>query len=324
MNLTQPWLFLSEKLSSSQHCLLLYVLESIGSSPGRRGFMMAVAADGTFTGTIGGGIMEYKLVEKAKADLLKGHLNLSTIQQHHDKAHGTDQSGMICSGSQRVAFVPLGAGDAPLIQAIAQAIENRKPVSLGFSPLGMELLEGATSKWKYENEANWQSVEPLTLQPVVHIVGGGHVALALSEQLHWLGFYIHVYDNRPNLSTLEYNQFAHEKHLVDYEDMGKILAYAANDFVVIMTVGYRTDKLVLKQLLHLPFYYLGMLGSERKVAVLLEELRNEGATPAQIARIFTPIGLPIYSQTTHEIAVSIAAEIIREKNKNLPSGRTKA
>lgn len=320
----QVWSFISEKLETQQPCLLLYVLESIGSSPGRRGFMMAVATDGTFFGTIGGGIMEYKLVEKAKADLQKNHLIISTMQQHHDKAHGTDQSGMICSGSQRVAFVPLGIEQAPLIKSIAQAITNRSPVSLGLSPLGIELLESSKSDWKYESEVNWQSVEPLTIQPVVHIVGGGHVALALSEQLHWLGFYIHVYDDRPNLSTLEYNQFAHEKHLIDYDDMGKILVHAANDFVVIMTVGYRTDKLVLKQLLHLPFFYLGMLGSERKVAVLLEELRKEGATEAQISRIFTPVGLPILSQTTREIAVSIAAEIIREKNKNLPSGRTKA
>ena len=32
-------------------------------------------------------------------------------------------------------------------------------------------------------------------------------------------------------------------------------------------------------------------------------------------------GTNIFSKTTKEIAVSIAAEIIREKNKDLPTGR---
>ena len=61
------WIFIHEKLSAALDVMLLYVLESEGSSPGRQGFKMAVAADGTFCGTIGGGIMEHKLVEKAKS-----------------------------------------------------------------------------------------------------------------------------------------------------------------------------------------------------------------------------------------------------------------
>nr|MBU9937210.1 XdhC family protein [Ferruginibacter sp.] len=64
------WEFIHAKLSATVPVLLLYVLESEGSSPGRKGFKMAVSADGTFCGTIGGGIMEHKLVEKAK-DILR-------------------------------------------------------------------------------------------------------------------------------------------------------------------------------------------------------------------------------------------------------------
>ncbi|RYD87327.1 MAG: XdhC family protein, partial [Sphingobacteriales bacterium] len=50
------WFFVRDKLEASIPVLLLWVLESEGSSPGRRGFKMAVAADGSFSGTIGGGI----------------------------------------------------------------------------------------------------------------------------------------------------------------------------------------------------------------------------------------------------------------------------
>ena len=86
-------------------------------------------------------------------------------------------------------------------------------------------------------------------------------------------------------------------------------------------MGYRTDKIALQQLLNKEFYYLGLMGSEHKIDQLLNEVKAEGASAAALEKVFTPIGLNIYSKTTPEIAVSIAAEIIREKNKNLPTGR---
>ena len=58
------WQFALQKINSGSNVVLLYVLESKGSSPGRQGFHMAVAADDSIKGSIGGGIMEYKFVEK--------------------------------------------------------------------------------------------------------------------------------------------------------------------------------------------------------------------------------------------------------------------
>ena len=61
------WNFILHKLDQQIPVGLLYVLESEGSSPGRKGIKMAITPDGDMFGTIGGGIMEFKLVEKAKA-----------------------------------------------------------------------------------------------------------------------------------------------------------------------------------------------------------------------------------------------------------------
>ena len=58
-------------------------------------------------GTIGGGIMEHKLVEKAKAIMLTADTRVTVQHQFHDKEKTKDQSGMICSGSQVNAFIPL-------------------------------------------------------------------------------------------------------------------------------------------------------------------------------------------------------------------------
>ena len=51
-----------------------------------------------------------------------------------------------------------------------------------------------------------------------------------------------------------------------------------------------------------------------KMATLMKDLKEEGADPEKLARIHTPIGIPINSRTPEEIAVSIAAEIIAVKN----------
>ncbi len=298
-------------------------MESEGSSPGRRGFKMAVAADGEFTGTIGGGIMEHKLVEKAKSLLSDGVSSISLQRQFHDKQHSRDQSGMICSGSQLIAFVPFSVSDFNVVESIYAVKDRNKIVHLSRNGISIpDKSKDETTGLIYTNEEQWQYTELIDQRPVIHIIGGGHVGSALSELMNLLNFYIKIYDNRPQLNTLQRNSFAHEKHVVDYETIGDVIAANKEEYVAIMTFGYRDDKIVFKQLLNKEFYYLGLMGSEAKIATLFKELEEEGISPDKWKHCFIPIGINIYSKTTKEIAVSIAAEIIREKNKNLPTGRT--
>lgn len=318
------WQFIHSHLSGNRSAMLLYVVQSEGSSPGRRGFNMAVAADGSFSGTIGGGIMEYKLVEKAKVMLASSVSETLLMWQHHDKK-SNEQSGMICSGSQLNAFIPLSSKQLPIIEAIANSERDGTKQIIQLSPEGISALPETNTTplplLQYQSATDWFYQELVNNQPVIHIIGGGHVGLALSEMMHFLGFYVIIYDDRTDLTTLNDNQFANEKRLVNYATIGELFTNHANDYVAIMTVGYRTDKVVLQQLLDKDFFYLGLMGSQNKIKTLFLELEAEGYSVASLNRVFTPIGVNIYSKTTREIAVSIAAEIIREKNKGLPTGR---
>lgn len=59
-----------------------------------------------------------------------------------------------------------------------------------------------------------------------------------------------------------------------------------------------------------------MIGSKHKVAVMKKQFLDEGwATEEQWSRIHTPVGIPIGSKTVQEIAVSIAAELIKTRNQ---------
>ena len=106
MRANHVWKFIHNHLNNSEPVILLCVVESRGSSPGRPGFKMAVSSSG-MAGSIGGGIMEHKFVELAK-EKLKSLSDVSLLRkQVHNKSAGINQSGMICSG------VPLGSGMRP-------------------------------------------------------------------------------------------------------------------------------------------------------------------------------------------------------------------
>lgn len=112
------WQFLAKRLKAQQKVALLVVVESIGSSPGRAGFQMAVDAAGALCGSIGGGIMEIKLVELAKARMVQGAITPLLKRQVHRKTASQDQSGMICSGEQSVVLIHPNAEDLPTVRAI--------------------------------------------------------------------------------------------------------------------------------------------------------------------------------------------------------------
>ena len=82
------WQLIINRLEAGEAVMLLVVAESSGSSPGRQGYKMGVAGDGELAGSIGGGIMEVRLVEQAKGSLsepeaLATGFRDSAIKQHH-------------------------------------------------------------------------------------------------------------------------------------------------------------------------------------------------------------------------------------------------
>jgi xanthine/CO dehydrogenase XdhC/CoxF family maturation factor len=78
-----------------------------------------------------------------------------------------------------------------------------------------------------------------------------------------------------------------------------------------MTHNYNYDVMVLGQALKLELKYIGALGPKKKLARMLDQLKDEGAEISEetLSRVFGPTGLDIGSVTPEEIALSIIAEI---------------
>ena len=302
--------------------VLLYVLHSTGSSPGRQGFKMAVSSSGTLLGSIGGGIMEYKLVEWCRTSLIGKPFQPFIRRQIHQGDISQDRSGMICSGEQTIAFYSLGKAQRSLVVSIVGAEQSGQYGLIQFTETGLLFTPGEHRPTRYQgsvnNQGGWLLEEDIGWYPTLHIMGGGHVSLALSHLAHQLAFRVKVYDDRDGLNTMTSNTFAECIQIPSFESISGLFSHPEQSYVVLMSFGYRTDKLILQQILHQSFYYLGMMGSQAKVKQLLEELQAEGFTPKQLSRLYAPIGLPIASQTPAEIAVSIMAQIIQIKNQSSP------
>ncbi|MDH3710886.1 MAG: XdhC family protein [Cyclobacteriaceae bacterium] len=309
------WNALLKSLDNFGQGMLLLVVKHLGSSPGRGGFKMALDPAGGMCGSIGGGIMEHKLVEWCKDALKNGQKEIALKHQIHQAQVPEHRSGMICSGEQWVAAIPLDHGHRQMLVRIIEALEKGEGPTLKVTPMAIQLVDQMVTGKHFELKADdWRYLEPLGYGHFLHIIGGGHIALALTELASRLEFHVTVYDDRPQLHTMELNVFAHQKKVVDYENIADIVPEGSAHYTVIMTFGYRSDTVVLKSLLNKKFAYLGLLGSEAKIKTLFKQLIDEGADPRRLNTIDAPAGVSINSQTTHEIAVSIAANIIKSKH----------
>ncbi len=313
------WQFAAEKLKRNETVVLLTVTESSGSSPGREGFKMIVARD-EMHGSIGGGVMEITLVKLAELRITNYELRIKpeVIEQIHRK-NSTNPSGMICSGRQTIIFFQLDSSHLQSVKTIISALENNQICSLRISNFKFEILDKQSEKKNFyfektdENEFVYE--ENLGFKNKLYIIGGGHCALALSEIMAKMDFFISLFDDRSDLNTLAKNEFVHEKQIIEsYKKIGEFIESGANNYVVVMTLGYKFDEIVIRQLLDKNFKYFGVLGSKAKMKTLLKSLQNQGLNKNKLAQIKTPIGLSINSHTPEEIAVSIAAEIILIKN----------
>ncbi|MGM9917407.1 selenium cofactor biosynthesis protein YqeC [Anaerotignum sp.] len=154
--------------------------------------------------------------------------------------------------------------------------------------------------------------EWFSTQPNLVICGGGHVSCELVKMASCLDFRIKVLDDREEFANRERFPLADEVICDTFDHLENYLE--PNGYYCVVTRGHKDDFLCVKTILQHPYQYLGMIGSRAKVEQTFANLRQDGIAEEKIRTIFAPIGLPIKAVTPGEIAVSILAQIIQEKN----------
>lgn len=150
----------------------------------------------------------------------------------------------------------------------------------------------------------------------IAIFGAGHVTQALVPVLLPLPCQIAVYDTRPEwIARLP---AAWNLTVRTCEDLAaEVDALPSGTFLLSMTQGHKTDRpILLRALTSLgKFPYLGCIGSDAKATVLRQELAADGVPPPALDKLFCPIGLDFGTNHPHEIALSIAAQLVSERDR---------
>ncbi|NOZ71719.1 MAG: XdhC family protein [Chloroflexi bacterium] len=337
-------------LEQDETVALAMVTDVKGSVPREVGAQMLIHPLGQHVGTVGGGCGEADVIRQGmdviqggepanvRVDLTEpisleavgvcgGIMNVY-VEQWGQKSHKQEQLAMleaiIAASTQKTPLAILRvvrSDDASLVGQRAVVWSDDRPL-LGWLGLGDQtdvVVEAAREALKEGNHRSFHLpatnteifIEVLQRLPRLIIVGAGHIAAPLCQIGSLCDFSVTVIDDRAQFANPQRFPQADEVIAADIQETVRALETDENTFVVLVTRGHVLDVACLLELIDRPLAYIGMIGSRRRVRAVFDLLVEEkGISREKLARVHSPIGLPIAAETPAEIAVSIMSEII--------------
>ncbi|MBL4901803.1 MAG: XdhC family protein [Desulfocapsa sp.] len=325
------------QLQQNRSVALVTIIDKSGSAPRLPGSKMFVEEDGTLHGTIGGGRMEFTAHEAA----IKVASGAASVLTEFDmRGSGTDgDADMICGGIQLVLIERITPEMTPIFEQAQECFRDGSKgvwmidISDPEHPLRsfVDMRKGSTVQGEIDFRAVMRQrrtqliktktagksivVDPLPKSGTVVLIGGGHVSKEVAKLASYVDFEIVVCDDREEFSNKDRFPMARSTHVIkDFKNLFQTIAQEEDSYLLIITRGHSYDQEALKQALQTPARYIGMIGSRSKRNITYSNLRDQGFTDVDFARVHCPVGLSIGSETPKEIAVSIIAELIAARS----------
>lgn len=329
-------------LEKGQGFALATIVEQARSAPRSAGARMVIRKDGAVIGTVGGGALEAR-VQKIAAEVMTDRK--AALVSFDLTAGDSSGMGMICGGEVSVLIDYVDAGDPAcliLYRKLAAVLERSERAWLvTLLPSEKDGRSGRTFLMRADGEVAGISgdvaeglhdlldevrdcraftflkerrvvIDSLGNRGTALIFGAGHVGRSLVPVLSSVEFRTVILDDRREFANRERFDCADQiVHLDSFEDAFKEVTVDEQSYVVIITRGHLHDRTVLGQALRTKAAYIGLIGSRTKRDVTFRALLDEGFAEVDLERVHSPIGLSIKAETPAEIAVSIAAELIR-------------
>ena len=274
-----------------------------GSSPQKVGAKALFYRDGRIKGTLGGGCLEAEIQQRAIQSLRTGESTTFDLLLDHD--FGWDD-GLICGGKVFGVILPNAqkAGE----QFWTELAERREKLAWEVQP------DFKIARSHLAPQSSHLYRETVTPPCALWIAGAGHIAQAVAPLALQLDFNVTVFDDRPALANYDFFPDETVLKVGEWEKLAALPLPDVPSFALIVTRGHRHDALVLKDWIHKPFLFLGMIGSARKARTIFNHFAEEKiATTEEMARVVCPVGIEIRSQSVPEIAVSIMAQFIEKR-----------
>ena len=325
---------------------LATVVSTWGSAPRGVGAKMALTPSGRISGSVSGGCVEGAVFSAGTDAIEADETNLLSFGVADETAWDV---GLACGGQIEVFVEPLdlksfdmakgwldsersgviitviGGPDEYLGRKLLVSADEEQygEIAAGLDPeitgsIAAESLEGGRSMRRrvtHEELSLELFVDAILPQPTLILVGGAHIAVALTAIASAVGFRTIVIDPRRAFGSEE--RFPHVDRLIQAwpEEAFSELKVTSSTAVAMLSHDPKIDDPALKVVLPGPAFYVGALGSSSTHAKRVKRLLDAGVAPELVRRIHSPIGLHIQAQTPEEIAVAVMAEIVAAKHK---------
>lgn len=151
------------------------------------------------------------------------------------------------------------------------------------------------------------------------VCGAGHISMSIIKMCNLLDLPVTVIDDRLTFANNAVRAGADKVICKPFEEALNEIDGDNGTLFIIVTRGHRYDQDCLRNIIGKENAYIGMIGSKVRVAKVLDYLEKEGTPKEKLDKVYTPIGLKIGAETPAEIAISIMAQIIEVKNKEIGS-----
>jgi xanthine dehydrogenase accessory factor len=161
-------------------------------------------------------------------------------------------------------------------------------------------------------------VEVIKPTPRLLIIGGGNIGTRLAKLGQIAGFFVTVIDPAAKREELP----SDSEVIAEPVEKGVKLAEITPYTYIVIATGHKYDESAIRAVVNSEAAYVGMVGSRNKAALTIKNLVDQGFPEDKVKSIHTPVGLDIGAETPEEIAVSIIAEIIKERRKPSATGQS--
>lgn len=301
---------LHDWLKAGRFCWLVTIAATWGSSPRPAGSLLVWSQQGT-VGSLSGGCVEDELLEKlARNEFASDRIHQVTYGIPADEA---SRLRLPCGGSLTLILEPLAptaanqAHAATMIEWLQQRQGFIRSTPLN-GPAQASILQPGSPVPNQQVDERFQNY--LGPRYRLLLIGANQVAEFLADFARTLDFDVLVCDPRPGA----FDQWPHNftRNLTGMpDDVVRDLARDSLSAIITLSHDPRVDDMALMEALTTDAFYVGAMGSVKTTEKRLQRLQQLDLTPAHIARLNAPVGLDIGSKTPAEIALSIAADLVR-------------
>ena len=332
------------------------LVRTVGTTPRKEGTKMFVGDEGGIFGSVTiGGCVDARVIEHSAEVLRSSAPQLLKMQLGDEEAW---EIGLTCGGSVEVFVEPLTGPILQIYETARQEWQAGRSVALvtviagdavgsrlivdgsgaarGSAPseltelLSREvplMLRSAGGSRTLSFGGHDVYIEILRPPSKLLVFGAGAVAIPLVGFARTLGFQTIVIDGRARFASRERFPDADAIRVGIASEIAEEMELGATTPVVLVAHDYKIDVPVLKKALASDTPYIGLLGSRRRGAAILQMLRDDGVPEEQLSRVRVPIGLDLGGETAAEIALSIISEVVavmRGRNGSAMSARPAA